>query len=126
QLLVDNGIGLGGDNISHLRNGVRALLEALPPGVEVTLVATAGAPRFLVRATTDRGAIMKGLGLLAPDGGAGKFVESLNEATQRIEKDKGDYTPVIVSLATTEGDRNVLDRDVDRLTQRLQTLQTPF
>jgi hypothetical protein len=125
QLLVDNGIGLGGDNISHLRNGVRGLLEALPQGVEVTLVATAAQPHFLVRATTDRGAIMKGLGLLAPDGSAGKFVESLNEATERIEKDKGDYVPVIVSFATTAGDLNVRDRDVQRLSQRLQTRPTP-
>jgi hypothetical protein len=125
QLLVDNGVGLGSDNISHLRNGVRGLLEVLPPGVEVTLVVTGGQPRSLVRATTDRMAMMKGLGLLAPDSGAGKFVDSLNEATQRIEKDKGDYTPVIVSFATTAGDRNVLDRDVERLSQRLQTRPTP-
>jgi VWA domain-containing protein len=125
QLLVDNGVGLGSDNISHLRNGVRGLLEGLPAGVEVTLVATAAQPHFLVRATTDRAAILKGLGLLAPDGGAGKFVESLNEATQRIEKDKGDSTPVIVVFATTAGERNVLDRDVERLSQRLQARPTP-
>src|SRR5207247_8309527 len=68
KLLVDNGVGLGGDNISHLRNGVRGLLEALPPGVQVTFVTTAGQPKFLVRPTTDRAAMMKGLALLAPEG----------------------------------------------------------
>jgi hypothetical protein len=124
QLLVDNGIGLGADNISHLRNGVRGLLDALPQGVEVTIVVTSGQPRFLVRATRDRAAIMKGLGLLTPDGGAGKFVESLSDATERIEKDKSDYMPVIVSFATTAGDLNVMERDVERLSKRLQARPT--
>src|SRR5688500_6584064 len=74
QLLVDNGIGLGSENLIHLRNGVRALLEALPEGVEVTLVTTAPQPRTVVRATTDRQALLKGVDLLAPDSGAGRFV----------------------------------------------------
>ena len=124
QVLVDNGVGLGADNIAHLRNGVRGLLEALPAGVEVTLVVTAGQPKFLVRATTDRAAIMKGLGLLAPESGAGKFVEALLDATARIEKDKGDYVPVIVAFATTAGDVNVMERDGERLSKRIQERPT--
>lgn len=124
QLLLDNGIGLGSENIQHLRNGVRALLDALPDGVEVTIVATAPQPRFLVRPTTDRDLMTKGLALLSPDGSAGRFVESLNEATQRIDKDKGDYAPVIISLATIAGDRNVRDSDVEQLSKRLQTRPT--
>ena len=124
QLLVDNGVGLGGENISHLKNGVRGLLEALPPGVEVTFVVTAGQPRFLVRPTTDREAMMKGLGLLAPEGSAGRFVEALLDATERIEKDKGDYVPVIVAFATTAGDVNVMERDGERLSKRIQARPT--
>ena len=124
QVLVDNGVGLGGENISHLRNGLRGLLQVLPPGVQVTLVATAGQPRFLVRGTADREAIMKGLGLLAPEGGAGKFVEALLDATERIEKDKGDYVPVIVAFATTAGDVNVMERDGERLSKRIQARPT--
>jgi hypothetical protein len=124
QLLVDNGVGLGGDNISHLRNGVRGLLEALPPGVEVTLVVTAGQPKFLVRPTIDRAAMMKGLALLAPEGGAGKFVESLLDATERIEKDKSNYVPVIVAFATTAGDVNVMERDGERISKRIRTRPT--
>lgn len=120
QLLVDNGIGLGSENFGHLRNGVQGLIDSLPAGIEVTVVATAPQPRFLVRATTDRAAIAKGLALLAPDGSAGRFVESLNEATERIDKDKSDYAPVIVSVATIAGDRNVRDSDVEQLSKRLQ------
>lgn len=124
QILVDNGVGLGSLNFVHLRTGVRALVEALPPDIEVTVVSTAPQPRFLVRATTDRDAIMKGLGLLSSDGGAGRFVDSLNEATQRIERDKGNYFPIIIALGTTAGDRIVLDRDIERIMQRLQQRPT--
>ncbi len=126
QILVDNGVGLGGNgaNIVHLKAGVKGLLEALPENLEVTLVSTAPQPRFLVRPTTDRAAMMKGLDLLSTDSGAGRFVESLNEATQRIEKDKTDYFPVIVSVATTAGDRDVRDNDVNKMMQRLEQRPT--
>jgi hypothetical protein len=124
QILVDNGIGLGGTNFIHLRNGVRGLIEALPPGVEVTLVATAPQPRFLVRGTPDREVIMKGLALLASEGGAGRFVESLNEATQRIERDKSNFFPIIITMATTAGDLNVMERDVERIMKRLEQRPT--
>src|SRR6185503_9501990 len=84
QILLDNGIGLGAQNVQQLKNGIKSMLEALPENLEVTLVTTAPQPRFIVRPTTDRAAMLKGLDLLAPDGGAGRFVESLAEATQRI------------------------------------------
>lgn len=124
QLLLDNGIGLGSDNISHLRTGVRALLDALPDGLEVTIVATAPQPRFLVRATTDRQLVTKGLALLSPDGSTGRFVESLNEATQRIDRDKTESASIIIALATTAGDRFVRDSDVEQLMKRLQLRPT--
>jgi hypothetical protein len=120
QVLVDNGVGLGAANISHLKNGIRGLIEALPENVEVTIVSTAPQPRFVVRPTADKAAMVKGLDVLAPDSGAGRFVEALNEATQRNERDKSNYFPVIIMAATTAGDRNVLDSDVERLMKRLE------
>ena len=124
QILLDNGIGLGSQNIQQLKNGVQALVQALPEKLEVTLVSTAPQPRFLARATTDRAAVQKGLDVLAPDTGAGRFVESLNEATQRIERDKGDYFPVIISVGTMSGDTNVRESDVKAMMNRLQTRPT--
>jgi hypothetical protein len=124
QILLDNGVGMGSANIQQLKNGVQGLLAALPDNLEVTLVSTAPQPRFLARATTDRAAVQKGLDLLAPDSGAGRFVESLSEATQRIERDKTDYFPVIISVATTAGDRDVRDSDVERMMQRLDKRPT--
>lgn len=124
QLLVDNGAGLGNGNINQLRTGINGLLDALPPNLEVTIVSTAPQPRFLARPTTDRAAMTKGLDVLAPDTGAGRFVEGLNEATQRIEKDKTDYFPVIVVVGTTTGDRNVRDSDIKSMMGRLEKRPT--
>ena len=124
QLLVDNGIGLGGQNIQSLKDGIKGLIEALPENLEVTIVTTAPQPRFLVRPTTDKAMMVEGLSRLAPDGGAGRFVESMNEATQRIEKDKTDHFPVIISSATSSGDANVLERDVKRIFERIQKRPT--
>ena len=115
---------MGSANLNQLRNGVRGLLEALPPGLEMTLVTTAPQPRFLVRATTDRQALLAGVDKLAPDTGAGRFVESLNEALQRFERDKTDFFGIIVSLGTTMGDNRVPDRDINQIFERAQKKPT--
>jgi hypothetical protein len=124
QLLLDNGIGLGSGNIQILKDGVRGLIEALPGNLEVTMVTTAPQPRFLVRPTTDKAMMIEGLSRLAPDSGAGRFVESINEATQRIEKDMTDHFPVIIMAGTSSGDANVLERDVKRIFERIQKKPT--
>jgi hypothetical protein len=124
QILLDNGTGIGANNLSQLRNGLRGLLEALPPGLEVTLVTTAPQPRFLVRATTDRQAQLSGIDRLAPDSTVGRFVESLGEALQRFERDKTDFFGVIVSLGSTAGDNRVLDRDINQIFERAQKKPT--
>lgn len=121
QLLIDNGIGIGSENIGELRKGVRGLLEALPPGVETTVVTTAPQPRFLVRATTDRAELLKGVDRLSPDTGAGRFVDSISEAAQRVQKDKEDTFTVMIAAGTSSGDANVLERDVERLIERVQS-----
>jgi hypothetical protein len=124
QLLLDNGVGLGSQNLQILKDGVTGLLDSLPDGIEVTIVTTAPQPRFLVRPTMDRAAMREGLTRLAPDGGAGRFVESLHEATQRIERDKSEHAPVIVMAGTSYGDANVMERDVKRIFERLQRKPT--
>ena len=68
--------------------------------------------------------MLKGLALLASDRGAGRFLEALMDATQRIERDKGDYFPVIVLAGTTAGDLLVLDSDLKRLMIRLEQRPT--
>ena len=120
QVLIDNGIGMPPESIGDLRTGVRGLLEALPPDIEVTVVTTAPQPRFLVRPTTDRKTVLDTVNRLAPDTGAGRFVESLFEATQRIERDKQqDAAYTIVTVGTASGDTNVRDRDLKQIMERL-------
>jgi hypothetical protein len=120
QVLVDNGTGIGAGNFQILREALKGLLETLPAGMEVTLVTTSPQPRFLVRATADMKALTEGLGRLAPDEGTGRFVESLGEAAQRVERDKSDHFPVIITVGTTIGDTNVLERDANRIFERLR------
>jgi hypothetical protein len=124
QILLDNGTGVGANNLNLLRNGLKGLLEALPPGVETTIVTTAPQPRFLVRATTDRQQLLQGIDKLAPDSGVGRFVESLGEALQRNERDKTDFFGIIVTLGTTSGDNRVLDRDINQIFERAQKKPT--
>jgi hypothetical protein len=124
QVLVDNGIGLGSENLIHVRNGVRALMKALPPEVEVSLYTTAPQPRNIVRATMDRLQLMQGADRIAPDTGTGRYVESMNEATQRIEKDKTLHFPVIIAVATAIGDTNIRERDVEQMWKRLNERPT--
>lgn len=124
QILLDTGGGVGSANLNQLRNGVRGLIEALPPGLEMTLVTTAPQPRIVVRATTDRQALLAGIDKISPDSGAGRFVESLNEALQRFERDTTDFFGIVVSLGTTMGDNRVPDRDVNQIFERAQKKPT--
>jgi hypothetical protein len=121
QVLVDNGAGVGADSIGELRKGLRGLIEALPSGVETSIYTTAPQPRPLVRPTTDRAAILKGVDLLAPDRGTGRFIESLGEAAQRATREKDDVVTVIINAATSTGDLDAQDRDIKQAFTRIQS-----
>ncbi len=123
QLLVDNGAGLASQNLVALRNGMQGFLEALPPEAQVTIVTMAPQPRFLLRAGNGRDAL-ESLGRLSPDEGAGRFVDALKEATERIERDRAETFSVIVAVATTVGDNDPMERDVNRTLDRLQKRPT--
>ena len=125
-VLIDNGTG-SADRLTHTREGVKGLLQALPAGVEVSLQTTAPQPRYLVRPTTDKGAVLQGVDLLTPDSSAGRFVEGLQEAAarfdkERSDKERGNFFPVIVIVGslTAEGS-SIRDRDVQKLFQQLGT-----
>lgn len=122
QILVDNGTGMPAASIGDLKLALRAVISALPPDVETTIVTTAPQPRFIARPTTDKAKLLSSIDLLAPDSGAGRFVDSLYEATDRVEKDKQeDASYTILSVATTSGDiSGVRDRDVQRTMERIQ------
>jgi hypothetical protein len=121
QLLVDNGVGMPSASLGDLRTALKGLINALPTTVEITFVTTAPQPRMLEKATTDHVKLLSAVDRLAPDSGGGKFVDSLYEATDRINKDKQEgasYT--IIAVATTSGDLNFRESDVKSIQQRIQ------
>jgi len=121
QLLVDNGIGMPNTSLGDLRKALKDLINTLPTNVEVTFVTTAPQPRMLEKPTTDRVKLLAAVDRLTPDSGAGRFVESIYEATDRMMKDKQEgasYTFIVVG--TTSGDLNFKDSDVKSISQRVQ------
>jgi hypothetical protein len=121
-LLVDNGTGMG-ESLIHIRNGLKGLLEALPAGVEISLQTTAPQPRWVVRPTTDRQALIQGVDRIVPDTGAARFTEALNETAARFqtefEKERGDAFPVVIMLGSTNAEGSqIRDRDLTRMMER--------
>jgi hypothetical protein len=121
QVLIDTGLGLPAESVTQLRGGIRGLIEALPPDLEVTLVTTSPQPRFLVRNAKNREELLKGIDRLAPDRGAGRFVESLSEATERATKDAEGTFNILIAAGTMAGDTIVADGDIARLMKFLRS-----
>ena len=118
QLLIDNGTGMD-QALVQIRNSVKGFVEVLPDGIEMSLFTTAPQPRNIVRPTMDKQAIIQGADRIAPDSGAPRFIEALNEAAARIDKEKGNYFPVVVILGSTTADgSSFVERDVQRMLQR--------
>ncbi|HET9025118.1 MAG TPA: VWA domain-containing protein [Burkholderiaceae bacterium] len=118
QLLIDNGTGME-TALVQIRNGVKGFVEALPDGIEMSLITTAPQPRYIVRPTMDKQAVIQGADRIAPDSGSARFVEALNEAAARVDKEKGNYFPVVVILGSTTADgSSYQERDVQRMLQR--------
>jgi hypothetical protein len=104
-LAIDNGID-STDALVHYRSGLTGLVEALPPDVEITLITTAPQPRMVVKPTTDRAQVLRGINGFAPEQAAPRFTDALVEFSQRLEKETKDkkiapYVPVMVMLSTT-------------------------
>lgn len=118
ELLVDNGAGMG-EALLQIRNGLKGLVAAIPDGLEVSLLTTAPQPRTIVKPTTDKAAITQGIDRIAPDSGAARFVEALNESASRVDKDKRNTFPVVVMLGSTTAEGSqVLERDVQTMLRR--------
>ena len=120
QVLVDNGKA-NTSPINSLRDGLKGLFEQIPEGVEMSMYATAGSPRPLVRPTTDKAKLIQGIGLIAPDSGVGMFFDALSEAAGRIVKDKTPHFPVIVMVGSDQGVVRASDPDFKKLQEIILT-----
>jgi hypothetical protein len=110
-VLVDNGPRTE-DALVHYRAGLKKFFAGLPPGIPVSLIATAPNPRWLFRETKDKAVIEKGVNLITVDESLGRFSDSLIEYASRLDdefkkvegSDLTPYLPVLVSIATTHQD----------------------
>ena len=120
QVLVDNGRA-NTNPINNLRDGLKGLFEQMPEGVEMSMYVTAGTPRPIVKPTTDKQKLIDGIGLIAPDTGAGMFFDALSEAAGRIDKDKTPHFPVIVMVGSDLGTVRASDPDFKKLQETILT-----
>ena len=119
-VLLDNGSRTA-DALVHYRTGLKKFFDGLPPSVRVSLIATAPNPRWLIRDTTDRVQIEKGIGLITTDEGLARFSDALGEYASRLDDEfrtvsveRGQpYLPVLVSIATTHQDGSSVQRDAN-------------
>lgn len=93
------------DAIEHFRAGLSGLVEALPPDVEMTLIATSPQPRTVVKPTKDHEQMLKGIKVVPPERAAPRFSDALVEYSQRLQKESKDrntspYEPVMVMVST--------------------------
>ena len=118
-VLVDNGPRTR-EALVHFRTGLKKFFAGLPPGIPVSLIATAPNPRWLIRETNDKVQIEKGVGLITNDEGLGRFSDALVEYADRLDKEFHSvesglppYLPVLVSIANTQADGSSVRRETN-------------
>jgi hypothetical protein len=125
-IAVDNGLE-SGDAIAHYRVGLKGLIEALPPDVEVTLITTSPQPRTVVKPTTDRAQLLRGINGFAPESARPRFSDAVVEFSQRLQKEAKDkkiapYLPILVMVSTIAIEtRSYEPDDIQKAVQYLMT-----
>ena len=124
-IAVDNG-PLSGDALGHYRAGLTGLVNALSQDVEVTLLTTSPQPRMVVRPTTERREILRGINGFAPEEARPRFTDALVEFAQRFERElqqtrRLDSVPVLVMVSTTANE--AVSYEVPQIQRALGFLQ---
>ena len=86
-VMVDNS-PIFNDGLRQLREALRAFVAALPSDMEVSLLSTAPAPRFVYKPGSDRVKLVSSIDLLTPDSAAPRFIDALSEAAERAAKER--------------------------------------
>jgi hypothetical protein len=124
-IAVDNGSD-SADALSHYRSGLTGMVEALPNDVEVTLISTSPQPRRVVRRTSNRQEILRGINGFAPEREERpRFTDALVEFAQELDKDMRakdakPYIPVLVLVSTTANEQT--SYEVPEIEKALKTL----
>ena len=82
EKLVEAGL-LSADALAHYRTGLTALVRALPADMEVTLITMSPQPMMVVRPTTDRIRLLRGVNGFAPQEESPRFTDTLVEFSRR-------------------------------------------
>jgi hypothetical protein len=107
---VDNGI-LSRNSLVHYRTSLDGLVKALPPEIEVSLLAMAPQPRYIVPSTLDRGRIQRGIDSVAPEDATPRFADTIVEFSKRLQDEfnkvkRFDSLPVLVLISTTSSENS--------------------
>jgi len=91
--------------LPNYRNGLKGFVEAFPQNTEMTLITTSPQPRMVVRPTTDRAQILRGINGFAPESERPRFTDALVEWSQRLQKELKEgktplYVPVMLMVST--------------------------
>jgi hypothetical protein len=125
-ITVDNGLE-SADAIAHYRVGLKGLVEALPPDVEVTLITTSPQPRMVVKPTIDRAQILRGINGFAPESARPRFSDAIVEFSKRLQSEAKDkkaapYLPILVMVSTISLEtRSYEPDDIQKAVQYLMT-----
>jgi hypothetical protein len=125
-IAVDNGLE-SSDAIAHYRTGLKGLVDALPPDVEITLITTSPQPRMVVKPTTDRAQLLRGLNGFAPESARPRWSDAVVEFSQRLQKEAKDkkaapYLPILVMVSTISLEtRSYEPDDIQKAVQYLIT-----
>ena len=102
---IDNG-NFSTDLLAHYRTGLTRMLEALPSDLEMTLITIAPQPLMVVKPTTDRAKIRRGITSFATEEARPRFTDAIVEYSKRLEdevkfRNEASYLPVLVIISTT-------------------------
>jgi hypothetical protein len=90
--------------LTNYRTGLKGFVEAFPADTEMTLITTSPQPRMVVKPTTDRATILRGVNGFAPESGGPRFTDAIVEFSQRLEKEAKDnaklYVPILLMVST--------------------------
>jgi hypothetical protein len=125
-ITVDN----GRDSTAALaayRTGLTGLVEALPPDLEVTFITTAPQPSMVVRPTTDREQLTRGISRFGVEPSEpARFTDALVEYAERLDREFRDkkltYAPMLLMVSTSATESSSSQRDT--IERALKTLLT--
>ena len=125
-IAVDNGRD-SPTALSAMRTGLTGMVDALPADVEVTLITMAPQPSMVVRPTTDRAQVTRGISRFGVESSeSARFSDTLVEYAERLDKDFKDkkltYAPLLVIVSTSAPEASSLQRDT--IEKGLKTLMT--